>query len=64
LVATLDRLFDQGLIGFEDDGALLRQPRLTVHDLKTLGVTEGMRLRFVRPEHKSYLAAHRRAAGL
>lgn len=64
LIATLDRLFDHGLIGFDDNGTLLRHPRLTAHDLQTLGVTEGMGLRLIRPAHRPYLAAHRQAAGL
>lgn len=60
LIATLDRLFDQGLISFADDGVLLRKPSLTAQDLQTLGIIEDMRLRFVRPEHIPYLAEHRR----
>jgi putative restriction endonuclease len=64
LIATLDRLFDQGLIGFDDNGTLLRHPRLTARDLQTLGVTEGMRLRLICPAHQPYLAAHRHAVGL
>lgn len=61
LSASLDRLFDQGLISFSDDGQLLRKPSLRDADLMCLGITGLAKLRTVKPRHKPYLAAHRRA---
>lgn len=63
LIASLDRLFDQGLISFREDGSLLRQPGLKVHELMTLGINDDTRLRFVHAKHRPYLAAHRQAFG-
>jgi hypothetical protein len=57
LVATLDALFDTGLITFEDDGRLLVS---SLVDDPTL-LLQGLRLRRpLRAEECSYLAYHRR----
>jgi hypothetical protein len=63
LTASIDRLFDSGLIGFDDDGRLLLKPDLDVDELAHLGLNEGSRLRFVRDNHKPYLAEHRKRYG-
>ncbi len=63
LVASLDRLFDRGLISFGDDGSLLRQPELLPNELETLGVKHDTHLRFVHARHRPYLAAHRQKHG-
>lgn len=45
LTATLDRLFDSGLIGFSSEGVLVISPRLTLPERALLGLTDGMKLR-------------------
>lgn len=61
LTASIDKLFDLGLIGFADDGRLLRQPGLQDADLAWLGLQPGARLRAqgLHDRHRPYLAAHR-----
>lgn len=61
LTASIDKLFDRGLIGFADDGRLLRQPGLLDADLACLGLQPGARLRAegLHDPHRPYLAAHR-----
>lgn len=59
LVATLDRLFDHGLIGFGDDGSVVKSDRLDWKDLAGLGITANVRLRMVHPRHIPYLQHHR-----
>ncbi len=59
LAASIDRLFDRGLISFTDDGRLLREPDLTEADLASLGLSPDARLRKVHPQNLPYLAAHR-----
>lgn len=64
LAATIDRLFDRGLIAFSDSGKLLIGPGITQHDLHILGVKEGAHLgNGFDPRHKPYLQAHRRLHG-
>jgi len=59
LTASIDRLFDKGLISFTDDGSLLRKASLVGADLVALGLTPGARLSQVLPRHLPYLAFHR-----
>jgi hypothetical protein len=59
LAASVDKLFDRGLIAFDATGRLLVKPWITVDHLQALGIPHNARLRFVKPEHLSYLAAHR-----
>lgn len=59
LVATLDALFDVGLISFEDNGALLISALLPPEELPILGLAPEMRLRKVNSAHAPYLAYHR-----
>lgn len=59
LEARFDLLFDQGLITFDDDGAIMTSARLTADHCGRLGITPDMRLRFIRPAHLPYLAWHR-----
>ena len=65
LTASIDKLFDQGLISFADDGSLLRDPALSDTDLAHLGMRLDARLRSecLHPRHLPYLAAHRAAHG-
>jgi hypothetical protein len=63
LAASLDRLFDKGLISFSEDGALLVSEVLTDGDLAKLGLLRSARLRRLRPRHLPYLSEHRRSHG-
>ena len=58
LVATLDSLFDNGLISFNDDGAMII--KVNKREWKALGLNEGMRL-LRRPQQQmhKYLSYHR-----
>lgn len=61
LTASIDKLFDKGLIAFADDGRLLQKSGLSEADLAHLGLQPGARLRTdcLRPRHLPYLRAHR-----
>lgn len=59
LVASLDALFDAGLISFDDNGELLISPQLPPEEWPALGLGLGMRLRKVNSAHAPYLAYHR-----
>jgi hypothetical protein len=59
LCANLDALFDRGLITFGDDGGLVVSERLASESRCKLGLTEGLRARWIAPEHGRYLAWHR-----
>lgn len=60
LTASIDRLFDQGLISFAESGQMLCKPDLSAGDLACLGLHPGAHLRFVHKNHQPYLAAHRK----
>lgn len=59
LVATVDRLYDAGLISFDDDGLILLGEGLNDEELPTLGLSKESKLRKVTNRHKPYLYAHR-----
>lgn len=59
LNANLDALFDRFLISFDEQGVLMIAPCLAEQDLQRLGITPGMRLRWVGVQHQPYLARHR-----
>jgi hypothetical protein len=65
LTASIDKLFDQGLISFANDGGLLRKLGLSDTDLAHLGLRSGARLRAecLHTRHLRYLAAHRARHG-
>lgn len=63
LAASIDRLFDGGLIAFADEGNLLVGTGVTDADLAAIGLTRSARLRVIHPRHKPYLAAHRAKFG-
>lgn len=65
LTASIDKLFDRGLIAFDDDGGLLRSPALAESDLAHLGLQPDSRLRAdcLGPRHLPYLRAHRARHG-
>lgn len=59
LSANLDALFDRFLISFNVQGELITAPALSSIDLQPLGISPGMRLRWVNTLHQPYLALHR-----
>ena len=59
LVAHLDALFDRGLIGFDDSGAMLIAARVAAEHRSALHLDEGLRLRWIAPEHQRFLQWHR-----
>lgn len=63
LTATLDALFDRGLIGFADDGSMVCSPRLQPGDRKLLNLPATLQKQ-LNPAQKEYMRDHRRAFGL
>lgn len=59
LSANLDVLFDSFLISFSEAGALLVSKAITISDQQKLGLTAGMRLRWISVQHGTYLDFHR-----
>ncbi len=59
LTASVDRLFDSGLISFTDDGLILVSSQLTEDQLHVLSLSKATRLRHISDRHKAYLKAHR-----
>lgn len=59
LVATLDALFDAGLISFAHNGAILLSPTVPSRAWRVLGIRSGMRLRNVPLTSLPYLEWHR-----
>lgn len=59
LSANLDALFDRFLIGFDEQGVLITAPALAGIDLQPLGISPGMKLRWVNALHQPYLTMHR-----
>ena len=59
LSANLDALFDSYLTSFSDGGALLISPAVPPAARVQLGLTGGLQLRWVAPQHHPYLAFHR-----
>lgn len=63
LIATLDALFDRGLIGFCDDGTMLYSPSLSEGDRRLFGVPAPLRKSLTEKQQR-YLKGHRDAFGL
>lgn len=59
LIATLDALFDRGLISFADSGTLLVSTEITEKNLSALGINQGMKLRKLNGAHLPHLKYHR-----
>ncbi len=59
LSANLDALFDKFLISFSDAGDMLMSPQLSLADRQLLGLEGALKLRWVAPGHRPYLAFHR-----
>lgn len=58
LSPNADRLFDQYLISFDDDGQMLWSPQVSEAMLRCLGIPAKVRLK-LDPRHHSYLRWHR-----
>ena len=63
LAASIDRLFDSGLISFSDEGILLLSSSVKMQALQALGLSAESHLREIQSEHKPYLKAHREKHG-
>ena len=63
LAAHLDKLFDTGLISFDDLGKMLISPSICEKDLANLGIDIRAKLRHVHAAHLPYLKNHRQANG-
>lgn len=59
LSANLDALFDRFLISFDEQGVLIISSELAGIDLQPLGISPGMKLRWVDALHQPYLVIHR-----
>ena len=60
LSASVDRLFDAGLIAFDDDGRMLVDDTISERHLHLLGLTRGARLNGLHSRHIPYLREHRK----
>lgn len=64
LVATVDRLFDKGLISFSDEGDLLLSAIIPVEEYQRMFLRQGMKLQLPLTEgNKKYLKRHRENFG-
>lgn len=59
LTPNLDLALDRWLISFTDEGSIIISSSLKADDATALGLRRGMRLQFVKREHKPYLSYHR-----
>jgi hypothetical protein len=58
LSATLDALFDAGLITFELNGTIRISSKVSQKNREALKLNEHMKLRFIHPEHEQFLRYH------
>ena len=63
LAASVDRLFEAGLISFDDDGKLRVSDDLPDDQLAIVGLSRCSKLRFVDARHRAYLRNHRERHG-
>lgn len=64
LTPNLDKLFDLGLISFENNGKIIISSKVSSEDYVFLGVNANMRLRnLLQDEHHPFLQYHRKAHG-
>ncbi|HEX5311984.1 HNH endonuclease [Aquabacterium sp.] len=63
LAANIDKLFDKGLISFDNEGQLLVSEALRSQNLAALGLAPGSRLRQLHPKLQAYLVDHRQFHG-
>jgi hypothetical protein len=60
LLPNYDKLFDKGLISFEDDGRIIISPLIDKEEYKILGIDPDDKLFNLYPENKPYLEEHRK----
>lgn len=60
LLPNYDKLFDKGLISFEDNGKIIISPLIKEEEYKVLGISPNDKLFKVYPKNKPYLEEHRR----
>lgn len=58
LIPNLDRLFDQGLISFSDEGKLMVSGKLKPKERANFGLRAGMKVKLSKA-HQAYMAFHR-----
>lgn len=63
LTPTADKLFDKGLISFEDNGSILLSNSLSLGEFKQLGLDIKRRVSGLQPQHMRYLSRHRQIFG-
>jgi hypothetical protein len=63
LSANLDKLFDKGMISFDDHGRLLISLKISTDDLELLGINADSKLRTIENRHAIYLTQHRKKFG-
>lgn len=63
LAASVDGLFDAGLIAFSDAGELLKSAFIDDTQLAAVGVRPDARVHFSSSRHRRYIRAHRREHG-
>jgi HNH endonuclease len=61
LTPNLDRLFDRGLISFDENGTILIARRVDAETRQHFGIHAGMKLRHIPRPTAPYLARHREA---
>lgn len=59
LSANLDALFDRGLISFDTNGKILISHKISIQQQQQIGLMDQMVLRWITPEHASFLIWHR-----
>lgn len=59
LTPNLDKLFDNHLVSFGDEGNLLAVPGLSLAEADALGLRPQMRIERLHDRHKAYLRIHR-----
>ncbi len=63
LAPHIDRLFDRGLISFDDDGSLLVSSSVTPTDRRVLTLDRYTALRGITSANRKYMSLHRRRHG-
>jgi len=59
LTPNLDKLFDQYMISFDDDGVIMIPESISNYSKIQLGIRNGMKIVGLSEQHKLYLKAHR-----
>ena len=59
LSSLWDAAFDAHLVSFEDDGAVLASPRLSMTAASVLAISSGPRVNGLSPGHRACLSSHR-----